>query len=94
MKKLTNIAKLNILIFTILLGTLVFRFYLSDVSATAGAELGSMEREINVLAKQNESLKNEYLNLTSLSRLKVIALENGYVESQIEYFIPAKLASR
>ena len=94
MKNYNFIFKINIFLTLVLLGLFGFRLYLSDMSATAGKDLSSIQNEIRLLEKENEYLKNQYLSYTSLGNLKLLALENGYVESSVEYIIPAKLASR
>lgn len=90
--RLINIVNITLSIAFLL--TLGVRFYYSDKASIAGIHLGEYEQEIASYEKQNEFLKNQYLTLTSLSVIKPLALENGYVEANIEYYSTPELASR
>ncbi len=70
------------------------RFYYSDKVSVAGVYLREYEKQLSSYQKQNEFLKNQYLSLTSLSVIKPLALENGYVEANVEYYTSPDLAVR
>lgn len=80
--------------FILFVSIVTVQIYMSDLAATAGSDLTQIESEIRVVEKENEYLKNQYLSMTSLSNLRVMALENGYIESSVEFLISPKLASR
>lgn len=70
------------------------KFYYSDKASIAGIHLGDYENQIVAYEQQNEFLENQYLTLTSLSTIKPLALENGYVEANVEYYTAPELAVR
>jgi hypothetical protein len=96
MKKfnIRTINIINIFLSIAFLVTLGARFYYSDKVSIAGTHLREYEQELSSYQKQNEFLKNQYLTLTSLSVIKPLALENGYVEANVEYYTSPDLAVR
>ncbi len=92
--KFKFVTFLNIFLTFALLITLGARFYYSDKASIAGSNLSKIENEITAYHQQNEYLKNQYLTLTSLSVIKPLALENGYVEANVEYYTSPELAAR
>ena len=92
--KIRTINIINIFLSITFLIMLGLRFYYSDKVSVAGVYLREYEKQLSSYQKQNEFLKNQYLSLTSLSVIKPLALENCYVEANVEYYTSPDLAVR
>ena len=85
MKNLPKIHIVNIVLFILLVFSVFVKIYFTDKSSILGKELSSLDKDVYVLKKENEVLKNEYLNLISLSSLAERAYDMGLVNSKVEY---------
>lgn len=93
-KNISWISIVNIVLSVAFILSLGVRFYYSDKASTAGSHLAEYEHQISYYENENEYLRNQYLTMTSLSVMKPLALENGYVAANIEYYTSPELASR
>ena len=95
MKKTNIVLKIiNITLAVLIVLSVGFRIYYSDISSTAGNELSYYTGQFDMLEKENQILQNEYYTLTSLSSLSAKAQELGYVSAVVDYYTSPSLASR
>ncbi len=91
---ISNISKLNIILFVGLALVISVRLYVSDTLTTAGTDYSAVREQYTRLEKENEHLQNQYLSYTSLHAIEERAQELGYDQYAIDYLTPLELASR
>ena len=90
-----NIAKkLNILFVVLVAIAVCANLYMSDKASTAGNALSELESRVKALSLENENLENKYAVASSMSNLTKLAFENGFTDSQSEFYTSPDLALR
>lgn len=84
----------NFLLIAVFVAVVCARLYYTDKAATAGNDLALLNERIYELQKENESLKAEYLSLSSLSVINERAAVLGLAAAGVEYLNAPELAAR
>lgn len=86
--------KINILVIISIVCALFVNLYMSDKASVAGNDLAVIESRISDLTLENENLLNKYSQVSSMSNLTKLAQENGFTDSQSEFYTSPDLALR
>ena len=86
--------KINILVIISIVCSLFVNLYMSDKASVAGNDLAVIESRISDLTLENENLLNKYSQVSSMSNLTKLAQENGFTDSQSEFYTSPDLALR
>lgn len=93
--KYNNICKkINIISIVLIAVAISVNLYMSDKASVAGNDLAEYQIRIRELTLENESLENKYAQAFSMSNLTRLALENGFIDSQSEFYTTPNLALR
>ncbi len=69
----------------------VLRVALVNSISTTGIELASLEKETKEYKKQNEVLKEQYLQASSFTNIEEKAKQLGFVESKTQVYLSEPL---
>lgn len=86
--------KINILVIISIVCSLFVNLYMSDKASVAGNDLAIVESQIKELTLESENLQNKYSQAASMSNLTKLAQENGFTDSQSEFYTSFDLALR
>lgn len=86
--------KINILFIVLIAVAICGNLYMSDKASIAGNDLSIYQDRIKDLSLENEDLQNRYTLAFSMSNLTKLAQENGFTDSQSEFYTSPNLALR
>lgn len=86
--------KVNILVIISIVCSLFVNLYMSDKASVAGNALSDLESKVKTLTLEKENLENKYAVASSMSNLNKLAFENGFTDSQSEFYTSPDLALR
>lgn len=86
--------KINIVFIALIALALCGNLYFSDKASIAGNDLSMYQERMKDLSLENENLINKYAEASSMSNLSKLAEENGFTDSQSEFYTTPNLALR
>jgi cell division protein FtsB len=86
--------KLTTFVYTAFIGLLACQIFLTSGRATDGDQLAGLDTALSRLSLENERLKSQIYNLTSIDNIQKYARESRMVTAKVQSLGPVSVASR